>query len=300
MKITTKEMLQIPVIDVAAVRESIQKKLAVIYCRVSSFQQNNQYSVSFEVQEIKGQNCARLFNLKVDKTLKIVESAYNGKLKTLKKLISEYRGKNILIYDVSRFCRNVENGMQLLGHALTCNTRLFFVSEGIVWDRNHLHVRETLRLRLTMAEEESKAIARRVSDARTVKKRNGFFIGGKAKYGYKKIDVDGGKKLIEDENEQNVINFIRMCRTQGTSLRTMNRLMRQISTIFGKKDSLELEFEGQLVDSIQEHLSYQNIADLLNDYEVMRRDTNWTAASVSATLKVKDDEVVQNLNELSF
>lgn len=266
-------------INIGNIIASITKKDAVIFCRVSSFGQTGKFTISFEVQEHKGQVCANLFKLKVMETIKIVESAYEGKTCTIKSLINKYRGKNIIIYNVSRFCRNVDRGLELLAYAIKCNTRLFFVEEGIVWDKNHTNFRNQLRDRLYVAQEESVAIGRRVKDALAEKKRRGYFTGGKPKYGFKVIDSDGGRKAVPENYEQSVINFINMCRKVGTSVNTLNECMRNITDNFDSP--IELFHNGDSINVIKDPLNYVTIANLLNSYGVRKRDQKWSPDSVN-------------------
>ena len=271
------------VINIENVIMSITKKDAVIFCRVSSFGQTGPFSISFEVQEHKGHVCANLFKLKVVSTVKIVESAYDGKACTIKTLISKYRGKNIIIYNVSRFSRNVARGMELLDYALKCNTRLFFVDEGIVWDKNHTGFRGKIRERLHMAEQESAAIGHRVKDALAEKKRRGYFTGGTPKYGYTVVNADGGRRAVEEPLEQKVIKFINMCRETGTSVVALNEMMQRLSPDFDAP--IVLGYGEDEVVTLQEALSFSEIAGLLNAYGVTRRGSRWNASIISSIVR---------------
>ncbi len=281
------------VIKLKQVIASIIKRDVIIFCRVSSFGQTGKYCISFEVQEHKGNVCAKLFNLKIMGVIKIVESAYQGKTCTIKSLITKNRGKNIIIYDVSRFSRSVENGLELLEYAIKCNTRLFFVNEGIVWDKNHLDLRNQIRAKLFLAQEESRAIGRRVKDALAEKKRRGFFTGGIPKYGYKVIDADGGRRAVPDKYEQAVIKFIDLCRTVGTSSRRLNEWLRQLSPNFDAP--IELRYDDTKVNTLRDIMSYREIADLLNEYEVPKRKSVWTTSSISSIGKRQYENVLEGM-----
>ena len=292
------EVPQRVVINVGNIIASITKKNAVIFCRVSSFGQTGKYCISFEVQEHKGNVCAKLFGLKVMGVFKIVESAFQGKACTIKSLITKNRGKNIIIYNVSRFCRNVNQGLELLDYALKCNTRLFFVEEGLVWDKNHPGCIRVLREKLYLAQEESAAIGRRVKDALAEKKRRGYFTGGIPRYGFKVVDADGGRRAVPDRYEQAVIKFINLCRDIGTSVRTLNEWMRNLSPNFDAP--IELGYGGRKVSTLREGLTYREIADLLNDYEVTRRGNRWTASSVNTIGKRPYENVLEGLANMEL
>ncbi|HMP28613.1 MAG TPA: recombinase family protein [Saprospiraceae bacterium] len=276
---------------------NITKKDAFIFCRVSSYGQTGPFCISFEAQEHYGQVCANKFGLKLMGTVKIVESAYTGKACTIKSLITKCKGKNIIIYDVSRFCRNIDRGMELLDYALRCNTRLFFVSEGIVWDKEHTENRGKIRDRLYLAQEESINIGRRVRDAKAEKKRRGFHTGGLPKYGYKVVETFGGKILEPEEYEQNVIKFIHLCLKTGTPVNTLNILMENISPNF-EGCPIILEANGNVTNYIQEPLSYTEIADLLNIYNVPKRLGRWSASSIASISKREVDDVLDAFGKM--
>lgn len=286
-----------PALNIQKIAQSITNKVALIFCRVSSIGQTGFGHVSFEVQEAKGVACAMLFKLKVMTVIKIVESAYNLKKNqkpTIETMIGKYSGKNIIIYNVSRFSRSEREGKRLLDYAIKRNTRLFFVDEGLIWDRNNQHNRQAILHRLMLSQEESRAISSRVSAALFLRKQQGFHIGGKPKYGYKVVEADGGKKAVADQYEQAVITFINMCRQVGTTLRAINQWMEQLTDDF---EPIEL---GHNQRSIVEPLTYQNIADLLNDYGVLRRGSRWTGASVSEIAKRDYENVLENLVQLTM
>ena len=285
-------------VDIPRIIRSLKKRDATIFCRVSDPRQTGNMHISFEMQEQKGNICAGMFNLKVKCILKVVESAYDGKSCTLKTLITKNRGKNIIIYNVSRFCRNKRAGLQLLDYALQYKTRLFFVEEGIVWDANNRNNLPTLRRKLYLAEEESKALGRRVRDALQEKKRRGFFTGGTPKYGFGTVQHPGGKKLVSDVYEQNVITFINMCKTVGTTVRQLNEQMSQISKQFDQP--ITLYNNDILVEVLSEGLTYENIAGLLNSYGVMKRTGNWTANNVGPVCRVDYNNVLEDLGNMNM
>jgi DNA invertase Pin-like site-specific DNA recombinase len=270
-------------------------KTAIIFCRVSTYNQSIKYSVSLEAQEERGQNCARFFGLKVLMTVKTVESGYDGKKCTLKSLIRQYRGKNIIIYDASRFCRNVERGIELLNYALKNKTRLFFCHEGVVWDSSsNYNSRKFLVNRITLAQEESAAIGRRVKAALQEKKRRGFFIGRVAPFGYSIENVEGGKRLVANDSERKVIEFINAARIEGTSIRKLDKLLYNIC---GYKVPLILEDNktGEVSKKLGAPLSHENIANILNDYDNSYRGKPWNAISIGAVLKKQNAEKVEEV-----
>ena len=286
-------------VDIQKIIFSIKKKDAIIYCRVSSIGQTGGFHVSFEVQESKGKICADLFKLKVFSIIKVVESAYQGNTCTIKSLISKNRGKNIIIYNVSRFSRNKNHGIDLLNHALKYNVRLFFVQEGVVWDRENQENFKFLKKKLKYAEQESKELGKRIKDALELKKKNGFFTGGKPKYGYDTVSFPEGKKLGLNENEQEVIKFINMCKTVGTSVNSLNKQMKKITRDFDKPISITYYGFGD-IQNLREPLTNNNIAELLNGYSVLRREGNWTGNSVGAITRRDYNDIVEKVQVVNL
>lgn len=228
---------------------------------------------------------------------KIVESAYSGKKHTIKSLITRFSGKNIIIYNVSRFSRSEMFGSQLLDYALKCRTRLFFVDEGLIWDRNNQNNRQAILRKLVLAHEESAAIGRRVKDALAYRKAQGYFTGGIAKYGYSSVEMDGGKRLITEQYEQAVITFINMLRQVGTKIKDLNQWVKQLS---GNYELIELFYDDHPTDKIIEPLSYNVIADLLNEYEITKRGLRWSSSMISSVVKRDYENVLENLVEMTI
>ena len=289
-------------VNVNLMIQLLSGKKAVIFCRVSSIGQTGQFAISFEVQEEKGYICSRLFNLKVMGVMKVVESAYDGKSCTLKSLIRKNRGGNIIIYNVSRFCRNVAHGISLLEYALKNNTRLIFVEEGFIWDHQHQNFRRQILRKLEEAQQESINIGNRVRAALQKKKQNGYFTGGTPKYGYSVVEAGAGKKAVEEEYEQSVIEFIEKCKTVGTTVRSLNTHMSYISPDFDVP--IELFADGVPVGSIRAPMSNPDIAELLNAYGVTKRGSRWNASKVSSITRRNHqeamDSVVSEFEQIGF
>jgi hypothetical protein len=76
------------------------------------------------------------------------------------------------------------------------------------------------------------------------------------------------------DSEGKIMRFVRLCRTPGTSLAVLNEALREISNC-----NVPIEFDDG--DSVRTELTYANIANVLNDYSVKRRDGSaWTAANL--------------------
>lgn len=284
-------------VNITLIIENISNKKTAIFCRVSTLGQSGPTTISFSVQENKGRVCAGVFKLKVICVIMVVESAYDGKASSLKSLIHKYRGGNVIIYDVSRFCRNVDTGLELLNYALNCRTRLFFVNEGIVWDKNNMGNRDRLVYELRMAERESAQIGKRVSDALREKKRLGYFTGGVPRYGYKVVDAEGGRRAVPDEEEQMVLKFINMCRTPQTSVKTLNKWVFQLSQ---DRQPIVLENGERANKKLEESLSYVCISNLLNSYGIDKRGRIWSSSKVSNVCKYPYENVLEGMKGMRF
>lgn len=291
--------VETPQEKIEKIKARITRKDAAIFCRVSTYNQTGGNTVSLEMQEAKCARTCALFELKIMSVSKVVESAYDGKACTIKSLINKNRGKNIVIYSVDRFCRNRERGAALLDFALKCRTRLFFVTEGIVWDGvDQWQTHDKIMDRLKIAEEESAAIGRRIRDAIAEKKRLGFFTGRVAPYGFTIQPVYGGKRLVPNAEEADVIKFIEMCRKIGTSVDSIN------TWLTGTSEGLIFEYRGAEVSQLMDVLSFSNIADILNDYEVTFRGGLWTGEDVrkvvNRTMEGNVDEMLEDMEKLAF
>jgi DNA invertase Pin-like site-specific DNA recombinase len=275
----------------------------IIYCRVSSFAQASGTSVSLEAQESLSIKLAKSRGYRVKKVCKEVGSAYKSSMKSFKELLVSNKNTTILLYDVSRFCRGVKNGMEMLDMALSKNNSLVFVYDNFEINSENKEAQlSKFTTLLEQSEKESLKIGSRIKTAQQYLRDQGKYCGGYLPYGYKVIkSIDAAKNniLVENPVEQNKIAFINLCRNPVISSKKLNYLMKKISPqIPYIKISCYDKDQKTTLDTINNSLTNGEIATLLNDYNVKKRGSRWTTSSVKNTKVEASVEI--NLSNMSI
>jgi DNA invertase Pin-like site-specific DNA recombinase len=264
------------------------KQTCIIYCRVSTSKQAEGQSVSLEAQEMMSKKWAHSKKLRVKKVCKEVKSAYNSSLKSLKDICTSTKNTHILLYDVSRFCRNVSNGIIMLNLALSKNNTLVFVFDKLtINSKNKNQKLDQFTKLLTQAESESKKIGDRLKTVKQYLNEQGKYSGGYIPYGYSviKSNDDINNTLVEDVKEKNIIAFVTLCRTNNISRKQLNKLMRVISP---QNPYIEINCydkdQETVIENITTALMYKEIASLLNDYGIHKRGRRWSSPMIKSII----------------
>lgn len=246
-------------------------KPCFIYCRVSTKEQSlesQQYScVKFCVEN--GYNVIDV----------ITESCSARKIKSQHKLVNLIKGNHditIIVNSVDRFSRNVIESSQMCNIMKQNNINLISVTDHI--DLSTAYGKHSFRARVSTAQLESDTISERVLRTINYKRERGLCLSTRAKYGYK---ITSGKKELE-ENEQEVIKFINKHLHRQISSTSFSQELYKLLKIFNKSNDF---FVPVLFEENGKHLQFVKIttemmADILNDYEIFRRNKEWTKSSI--------------------
>ena len=132
---------------------------------------------------------------------------------------------------------------------------------------------------LSSAENESDRIGERIRVSKNYLRCNNIYIGGCIPYGYKKI----GKKLVKCKYEQDTISFIRACKRNVVSSRSLNIHMKKISNS-GKYIPIACyDDNGDKVKNIKS-LSNDKIVELLNSYNIKKKGSKWNYNNLRSLL----------------
>jgi DNA invertase Pin-like site-specific DNA recombinase len=259
----------------------------IIYCRVSTSNQANGSSVSLEAQESISKKIAKTEGYRIKMTCKEVKSAYSSSMKSLREILTANRNTHIIMYDVSRFCRNVVKGKSMIDIALVKNNTLVFVNDKLVINKkNKIETMPRFLKLLEQSENESKRIGSNIRTAQRYLRDQGKYAGGSVPFGQAvlKTDDDDNRTLIADCQEQNIISFIRLCRMKEISSAELNQLMNTISKQIPYLNINCYDKDQEtILHTINTALTYTEIANLLNEYSVKKRGREWTSSSVSTT-----------------
>ena len=260
--------------------------LCIIYCRVSSFIQAGN-STSLEAQEYNAKALAAERGYRVKQICKEVRSAYNSTMTTLHDILSTSRNTAVIMHDVSRFCRNVVDGLKMLNVALVRNNTLVFVADSLtITNANKSACMDQFTRLLKGAEVESCRLGERIKTAQKYLRDTGKYSGGSVPYGLQvkrspNHYVDG--TLIENESERQIMAFIAICKKAVISTDDLNSHMRKITTVVPYVN-IQCYDKDQVtpLKTINTPLTNSEIADLLNDYHVTKRGRVWSAAMVKS------------------
>jgi DNA invertase Pin-like site-specific DNA recombinase len=271
----------------------ISKKVA-IYCRVSSERQYfDGVGLDFQLK-ICNDYCDQK-GYKVVYVIKEIASAKNmDDQKSLNALACcEMADKPdiLLVYNISRFSRNVVQGISMYNKLKEKKIELQSVMENLTSPATLAGIDSSpngtssatastnfiLISLLNNSEYELKLISQRTKHAIKLKREKGHRFG-RVPYGMKDVrDQDNIRTFENDEYESNVLRFIRMAR-KNCSLADLNGILKQISNN-AKFKPLELD---DYEDEIKTGLTGRNIAEILNDYEITYRGKKWTHGNVLA------------------
>ena len=250
----------------------------IIYSRVSS---NSQGPESLDVQNTICLNHMNSHGLVLSNSHSEVTSAYNGKQAVLERIIQTITNANVFIKNVSRFSRNVLYGTKLIEEAKKKNIYFYFVDEGLN-TQNETH-RHLITTKISEAQAESETISKRARDSYKVKKAKGWRFG-KAPYGYKSTILKGIRKLEKNNEEKKIIDFIVQAKL-GTSSKLLNAKLKKI--VHNPAPIYFYDIDGEIIDNFSKPntLRDDEVADLLNDYHIKKRDNEWTTSAVKTIYK---------------
>jgi DNA invertase Pin-like site-specific DNA recombinase len=260
---------------------------AVIYNRVSSPGQNTYgKNVSLAMQENICNKFAHVNKLRVTRIMKEIRSASGTSSPLLTQLINNKKTKNILFMDVSRFSRNVDQGLALATQAIANNIKLVFIHEKFACI--NLSDLPTMESFLSKTEEESKVIGMRITTARNHLLSQGLHPGGVVRFGYELERTDIGNKPVLNEVEQKIIAFIKICQSNKIISTELNDHMKKMVSVDMLKEYVNIDCYDDQGDRVEliDKMDNTSIASLLNDYGITKRGKAWNSASVNTAMNV--------------
>lgn len=182
-----------------------EPKQVYVYIRVSSKGQNApEYGrVGMDTQNVKVLEFCVKNNLYVKSCITEVGSAYHTATPKLTKLISKIKpGVPIMVYSFNRFSRNVSHAKEMAEAVHAKGSHIWSVMDQLTSKD------QAFASLILAAENESRSLGQRISDAHVRIRAQGGFIGRKP-FGYNKVRVDGVFKLQENRIEQAIMKKIR-------------------------------------------------------------------------------------------
>jgi DNA invertase Pin-like site-specific DNA recombinase len=256
-------------------------KTGIIYCRVSTEKQQYQ-GTSLDTQEDLCKRYCQNNGISVLRILRESKSSGNMDMQETLKTVIEENITHLIVYSVSRFSRNVSQGLDFARQLSVKGIALVSATE--LLDTSTPSGQYNLISLLNNAEFERKLISQRVRDVIQFNKSRGF-VYGKAPYTKQAVrDANNVRKFSSNPVEENVLRFIKLCRTPGTSQDSLNLLL---STIYrgGQKIQISENLGNNASNDLVQPLSFENIAEILNQCGLTKRGKSWTSSSIRSIVK---------------
>lgn len=245
-------------------------KPTIIYTRCSTKKQCNPQlnTCSNDIQLNKCTNFCNENNFKIIKLVtEICSASIGNKQKELLNIINNYNNINLVIFDISRFSRNIFEGTELLKKCKDKNIIIYSLKENIC--TNNLNNIKNFYTGLTIAQNETDDLSHRIKESIKYRKIKGIFIPSKIKFGY----CINNNKIIINEIEKNIILLILKLK-YGELYVNIEKLFRNI---IGDKKIKLLEYNYDVLFG-----NYNNnaIATILNSNKIKNRNELWTDKNI--------------------
>jgi DNA invertase Pin-like site-specific DNA recombinase len=194
---------------------------AVGYIRVSTEKQAD-HGISLDAQQAKLTAYAQLYDIELVEV--IVDAGVSAKtlkrpgLQTALTMLRKGQANALLVTKLDRLTRKVKDLATLIEDYFASD-KITLLSVGDTIDTRTAAGRLVLNVLISVAQWEREVIGERTEDAWTFKRSKGERTAGYLPYGYE-LGPDG-KKLVANENEQELLTAIRNWRSQGLSQRAI-------------------------------------------------------------------------------
>lgn len=265
---------------------NFQNQHVVIYIRASTKEQGVD-AQKYICEEFCFNNRLYIDNIIIEKC-----SAYkNNKQVLLDNFIKNNSNTNIniVVASADRFSRNIKKADELVKIMNEKNINLISVKENITLST--AFGKHEFRKLINASQYESELIAERVKNSVRYRKANNIHMG-KAPYGYATFNG----KLVKSDVEQKIIKFISMnVRRETTSNKLSIQLLKLLKDINSESANnfvpivITIEdddYEYKTLDSNEKFKpTMKTISEILNEYNIKKRNTSWNTSSVNYVLK---------------
>lgn len=249
-------------------------KRVILYLRVSSPEQHT---------HIQKQQCIEYVKANNYKLIDIIEekkSGYkNNENRFLYTFIQNLKNTNnfdtLLIYSYDRFSRNLIDGLEMINALENKNIVVESVIDNI--DYSTPFGRKMLVEKFAICQYESDLISFRVKKSCEFKRTFGLYVGN-CPFG-KKIDPIKKTRLINNEEEQKIITFIKKAKRGGSTSEELTNIIKSIVEIEDDDVVGWYDKDNNLVNPARP-MTNSDIAGILNDFNVKKRKRSWSSSSV--------------------
>jgi DNA invertase Pin-like site-specific DNA recombinase len=255
---------------------------AIIYCRSSTKEQNNFNHCSLDTQTFNCRNYCNQNNLNIiNMSTEICRATSTINQKELLQIIDKFKNINLIIYDASRFSRNILEGIILLNKCKEKNIIIHNVKDNYSTEKHQGYCNFIDGIK--NGETESRLISDRIKSSIKYRKSLGANFG-RPPFGFKSERFNGIVKFVKDEIEIEIINFARNLYYGCTLIEANKQMMKitgnNIQTLFTEKCK-KIEYGN---------FTFTMIAEFFNEHGIKNRTHVWTGSSIS--MIVNTDPVV--------
>ena len=248
---------------------------AIIYSRVSSFNQTLGYSLDSQIKFCKDY-CDKN-NFRIIGEYSEVSSAKDiNKQLCLNNIIENNNDFNLVIYEATRLSRNIKDFINFMDKCNNKNIIIHFVQSKLN-TKNNMDIKNIIS-NIFDGQIELQTLSTRIKNSINFRKLNKIYYPSIVKYGYSYLKCsDKTKKLVPNEREQNIISLIQKL-YYGSSASDVEKLIKLITLkkryIFDSKYNKVFDIEYGNMKKI-------DIANFLNSLLIDRRGNKWSGISVS-------------------
>lgn len=272
-------------------------RIYIGYVRVSSKAQNKFNHLSIQTQTDIISKDASLKSYDIDK---FVSDVGTGRHKhgqpNLWKLVKTNKNCTIIVSKMDRLCRNVSNYLKLEELLTKNNINIYSVNDGIDTSISNNAIKQHLiRTLISDAQKESDILSERINACINYRKTYGLHWG-RVPYGF--VLNKQTSKLESVEYEHNVIKFMVGLNSKNCKSNDINILLEKISPLYGTSDKWEklcfFDVDDTPIDKLSDGLSFSDIADILNSYDVKKRGRDWTYSMIKNVIQKQSQPVIED------
>lgn len=257
------------------INSSIQN--AIIYCRSSTINQNKFNHYSLDTQIFICKEYCNINNLNVvDIKFEICRANKINNQKVLINTIENINNINLIIFDTSRFSRNIYDGIHLLKKCHNKNIIIHVVKDN--YNTQNIKGYNKFKNDLKNSENESNLISDRINSSIKYRKSLGTRFG-KPSFGFKSVKINNITKFIINNDENKIINFAKKL-YYGCKYSYASRIIKEIT---GKK--MLLLFTEPCKNILYGNFTYKMIAEFFNQNKIKNRLKHWTSQSICRIIK---------------
>ena len=258
----------------------------ISYSRISSINQKEGHSIQTQKEII--QKYANDNNLNIIQSYNDIGSGLKmNLLKNLNYILNNYSDIKILVHNIDRFSRNLKDACIYLEKFQKKNIIIYAIEQDI--SNKTISSTRLLKTYVNDAEFESKMIGLRVKKTLNSIKKKGGHIGS-VRYGFKKKRIQNIPVIVKDSNENAIIKLIIDLRLGIKTSKELSQVIMQSTNtnkplIFYDKYDNEIEKFSKPFT-----LTFKEIANILNDYNITIRGKNCKGTTINNIFKKNFDK----------